>query len=512
MKQVEFSDHVMFCNSTGNQTINLIPAMQLKIPMAIIFSTNYTEQRGLTKRLVYLMKNKGIDASTEPVNTKEEKNPTELTIKLLLCAKKYEKIIWNVSGGQKIPTIALQTAFQRRIDAGFKEDILLYLEANPPETWYYDHIYSAKQIRTNANITMEDVLYLYGYETCNNSKDKMFEIYPNPSEEALNNINLGRTALKYYMEDDYFREAFFRWMKSDEPEIKTKNDIRELLRNSLNELKPNIGSIKLKKAGYEDLENSIREIIKNLPADDIAKIGEAVRKLKIISKPEEIFTNYWNGVKNQIIDDTIKKISFNKVKLLHQEVSLSIIEELKKQIEDIGGIVQINNDKVIYKKDIEQFSSLKQGNGFLFEWMAAAYLCDEIQRNKCLKEYISQIHWSVKTKLIGSEKPDAELDLVITTKFGTFLTIELKTYDFLGDTAKAKESTTLKKSGPYGKAVIVGPLLSNMVKKNYNGNKEYPEYIEGPVRSQEDTALQNNIEYWYLDEISSKIKQKIFCA
>lgn len=511
MSSMQFSDYVMFCNSTGNQTVNLIPAMQFKIPKTTIFSTAYTEEKGLTMRLIQLLKDKKIEASSEPIDTKEEKNPIALIDKFLLNAKKHEKIIWNVSGGQKIPTIAMQTAFQRRIDAGFKEDILLYVEANPPETWYYDNLYNANCIRTNADITMEDILFLYGYEIYSDPNDKMFEIYPSPSKEALKNIETGRKALKYYMENDYFREAFFRWMKSDEPEIKNKNDIVELVKSTLNEAKPNVKDIKLKKTGYEDLEKSVTDIVKKMPTSDAAEIQKAAKRLKIIAAPEEIFNDYWNSIKREIIENTIRKINFNEIKLLQRETSQNVISSLKKQIEDIGGIVAVYENNFLYKKDISQFSSLKKGNGFLFEWMIAAYLYDEVQNNDCLKEHISQIHWSVKTKRVDSEKKDAELDLIITTKFGTFLTIELKTYDFSGDTAKAKEGATLKKSGPYGRAVIVGPLLRSMVKRNDKGKKEYPAYIDGPVRSQQETAEQNGIEYWYLDELPEKVKQKIFC-
>lgn len=506
----DFSRHIMFCNSTGNQTINIIPALQFKIPEVFILSTAFTEKEGLTKRFLELLENKKISAYSERIDADEEKNPVSLTDKLLSKAKEHEKIVWNISGGQKIPTIALQTAFQRRISAGFKEDVLLYLEASPPETWYYDSFYNSNKIRTKADVTLEDILYLYGYEIYDDPNEKMLEIYPSPAKETMENIEIGRKALRHYRENDYFREAFFRWMKPVEPEIRKKEDVKELIKNTLNEAKPNIRDFKIRKHGYEGLESSIRGIIKKIATSNVTEIKEAAKRLKIVASPEEIFNDYWDSIKKGIIENTIKKINFNEVKLLQRDANSQIIDSLKRQIEDIGGSVNCSND-ALYKKDVKQFSAFKKGNGFLFEWMTAAYIYDEVRESECLKDYISQIHWRIKTKRIGSERNDAELDLIVTTKFGTFLTIELKTYDFSGDTAKAKEGTTFKKSGPYGKAVIVGPLLKSMVKQGVSEKKEYPAYIDGTVRSQQETAEKNGIEYWYLDEIPSKIKQKIAC-
>ncbi len=67
-----------------------------------------------------------------------------------------------------------------------------------------------------------------------------------------------------------------------------------------------------------------------------------------------------------------------------------------------------------------------------------------------LRNSIAEIYHSVKTKkLNSSEKHDAEHDIVIVTKFGTLILIELKTYEFSGDLAQAQQGLAYKKSGPY---------------------------------------------------------------
>jgi len=511
MNQRTFEDYVMFCNSTGNQTVNLIPAIQFRIPEVIIFSTDYTEKKELTKRLRNILTDKNIKTTSIHINLEDEKQPIALLEQFLSVAKSHAKIVWNVSGGQKIPTIALQTAFQRRISTGFNEDVLLYLEATPPETWYYDKDYKPYKVRTSASVELKDILYLYGYDLYEESNDKTLKLYPFPAEDVEDRLEIGRKALRYYKENDLFREIFFRWMKSDEPQIKNKEDIKELIKDTLNEIKPNIAEFKLKKPGYENLENRIKDIMRKIETEDDRKIIGAVKKLRIIQSPEEIYNDYWNSIKSGIISKTLNKIEFNEVKLIQRDVNKKIINEIEKQIKDIGGDIEIDdNATVLCKKHIKNFSSLKKGNGFLFEWMVAAYLYDEVNKDNCLKDYISQIHCGVETNMIGFEKKDAEMDIVVTTKFGTLIIFELKTYDFSGDTARAKEDTTYKKSGPYGKAIIIGPLLKSMV-KHVNDVREYPSYIEGPIRSQQDTAEQNGIEYWYLDEIPLKLKQKLFC-
>ncbi|MCX7914560.1 MAG: hypothetical protein N2511_08250, partial [Thermodesulfovibrionales bacterium] len=486
-------------------TVNFLPAVQFNIPHAVILSTNYTETKGLTQRLKEILQKRDIKVTIFSLDINEEKNPLLLLDKLLPFAKNYERIIWNISGGQKIPTIALQTAFQRRIKAGFKDDILLYLEANPPETWYYDSAFNPQKVQTKANINLKEILYLYGFDLYEDETEKTIQIYPKPSGDTIKKLDIGRKALKYYMADDHFREVFFNWMKPYEPEISCKSDIEELIRNSLNQLKPLVNEIRIKKAGYENLEKRIDDVIKSLNYLDMNKLKTNINKLKLITKPEQIFNDYWDSIKREVIHRTIEKIPFAPVKLLQRDVNSQITEKVVKQIQDIGGIVKDHKGDTLHKADVEHFSALKKGNGFLFEWMVASLVYDTITNDPLLKESVSQIHLGVKTKPINSPKHDSELDLVITTKFGTLITFELKTYSFSGETAKAKEGTTYKKSGPYGRAIIIGPLLKAMVMQNVDNTKNYPYYIDGVIRSQQETAERNGIEYWYLDDIETKL-------
>lgn len=504
MSLAQFPDYIMFCNSTGNQVVNLLPILQFKCSKAVIISTQHTENKGFTQRLIDILSKNKIESRKMIISATEEKNLKQLTEKIFEAAKEYKKIIWNISGGQKIPASAMLSAFQKRSYDGVKDDIVTYIEASPPEIWYFGHDYISHKERTSVSLTLHDILYLYNFETMKEEN----KLYPEPSEDIAKNIETGRKALEYFKENDYFREAFFSHMKPSDSYSRTRKEIEDLIKKALNSITPNLNEIKISKIGYENLEQKINHVFSSL---DKAKNEEDLQKLlaplKLIQKPAEIYADYWNGIKKAIVSEAIKRIENNEVRLINGIIKPKDIDKLISQIKSIGGESTYESG-TLYKKHVPVFSSLKR-NGILFEWMVAAAILDEINSDDKLKDCISEIYHSVKTKQLGSiERHDAEHDIVIVTKFGTLIIMELKTYEFSGDTAQAQEGLAYKKSGPYGTAMIIGPLLSTMVKTDANGQKAFPVYIEGPIKSQEDTARQNNIEYYYIDNIAEMLKKK----
>ena len=103
MSHVHFHDYVMFCNSTGNQTGNLLPILQLQCKQLVIISTGLTEKNGSTQRLIDILGKKNVETEKILINENEEKNLNDLTNKIIHKAKGYSEIVWNISGGQKIP-------------------------------------------------------------------------------------------------------------------------------------------------------------------------------------------------------------------------------------------------------------------------------------------------------------------------------------------------------------------------------------------------------------------------
>jgi len=501
MNQRTFEDFVMFCNSTGNQTVNILPVLQLCCKQAVIISTQYTEESGLTQRLIRILQNRDIKTEKIIISKDEEKNLNELTNKLIHYSKNYPKIVWNISGGQKIPASAMICTFQKRITEGFRDDIVTYTEANPPEIWYFDSTYKNYHERSSVFLNLKEFLYLFGYEKISGDK-----LYPEPSEEVRQNLKIGKKGLEYFKVSETFREAFFNYMRSPI----CKSNIRELIKKTLNELKPEFNNLTISKTGYEDLEKKIESIFSSLhkvkSKEDCVRL---IKPLKLITKPKEIYDGYWNSIKKTVIENTIKKLEMEEVELISSSAKSVYIDELLSQIKDIGGSVDYISEP-LYKRNIPSFSSFKS-NGILFEWMVAAAILDELGKNEKIKNSISEIYHSVKTKKLNAEeKPDAEHDIVIVTRFGTLILIEIKTYDFSGDLAQAQGGLAYKKSGPYGTAIIIGPLISSIVKTDPQGRKKFPPYINDIIKTQEETARQNNIEYYYLDKIPDMLKKKLF--
>lgn len=499
---IAFNDFLMVCNSTQNQIVNLLPALQLGIKRSFIMSTEMANNRKWTERLDKKMKEKGIKIEVHKIDNEDEKSIKVLTEKLLSLTNKYEKIFWNISGGQKIPTVALHNAFERRVKAGF-DDRVVYVEGNDANIFFYGKDYELKKQRIDVNLSLADLLYL------NDSKIyEAVEIYPGCDEKAKKLIDIASKALEIYKNNAFFREAFFSLMATPLSAPKSINDLKESIKKTLNSLKPSLSELKLKKDGYQNLEDTISELVNKIR--DIKKVEEVIKKLKIIGNPKEIYEDYWNSIKKACIEKIVKDIYSQeeplfKGKQLDKQDFIKLINELE------GEFLEIDNSNgKIYKQNIKKLTYFSR-NSELFEWMVAASILDAINKDSNIKNAISEVHCNVKTQQlnIDSGKYDAEIDVLITTKFGTLIVLEAKTYDFSGDTAKSRETIAYKKSGPFARAIIVGPLLTNIVKKRPDGSIECPDYIDKKTCDQPETAKINNITYWYLDEIQEKLKKEL---
>lgn len=498
---MKYSEHLMICNSTQNQTVNLLPALQFEVRRVFLVSTPHADKNGYTSRFKTVAERHGMEVQSVLLTTDQEKDITAIQEILRNKVNGEDRIIWNITGGQKIPSIPFYLMFQARVENGFHDDKLLYIEGNRPETWLYGTGNKPDKIKSSACIPLDDILYLYGSEAVSSTR-----IYPNPDEEARKHLKIGRQALEFYGGYKTFREAFFAYMKPNPADSRNFAEMREILRKSLEKLKPNLRQIKIDLKGYEELENSFKKLWSRIgSARDLTNLKGTLNRLKIIEKPDEIFKNYWNQIKTKAIEHTLASIDREKQPLTGSIPKVQA-EELAGQIRAIGGVTTIADDGRLYKEDTRRFSGLKS-NGALFEWMVAAAVIETFEKKPDAYDQVSEIHLECTTKKLGEPdvKPDSELDLVITTKFGTLLVFEMKTYEFSGDTAKSKESTAYKKSGPYGKAIIVGPLLRNM----QNDDGAFPSYIDTKVIDQRQTADQNGIEYLLLDEVEGSILRKL---
>jgi len=501
MKDVK--DYIMVCNSTLNQVVNLLPAFQFGLKDLLIISTELADKKKWTERLIDILKKHKISAYTVTINSEEEKSVPLLTEKLTSLTNKYKKVVWNISGGQKIPTISLHNAFSRRIKAGF-DDMVVYVEGNDGNIWFYDKDFNTEKVRSNVQFSLEDILHIAGYQICDNK-----QIYPQISSDARGNISIAKKALIFYESNDIFREAFFSLMRPPYEMPRNPNKLKELIKKELNKIKPVLQDIKIKKAGYEDLERSISTVFNRLSrAKTIKEAKEIFKKMKIIMQPDQIYDDYWNSIKRECVDRVLKRLSSNKQPLLSRNLKKNEREELFSQIKEIGGEIY-KADNTIYKNDI-RFSGIRK-NSELFEWMVASAVLTAIEQDSDIKNAISEVCCNVKTQRLelDCKKYDSEIDVLIVTRFGTLIVLEAKTYDFSGDTAKSRESVAYKKSGPFARAIIVGPVLKSMLKAKPDGREEFPFYVDDKTRNQKETSRINGVSYWYLDEIKDKLRNEL---
>jgi len=502
-----FESYVMICNSTGNQPVNLMPAIQFGIKHIIALSTEEAIRQAWTERLSKVAQKHAIVVQPMEIPASIEKSLPDLIEKLLNSINDFPMIVWNISGGQKIPTIALHDAFQRRIQLGFHEDQVLYTEGRPPTVWMYGGNYFMSSFRSNAYLTMEDILTLYGSILV---KGEM--LYPKSSPEVVDNLEIGRRALQFFKQNKYFREVFFRIMHPSPEYTKSRNDVEAMIKNILNQLKPNLNSITVKHhKGYENFEYEIKKVFSKIDrVSDVETLRTLLKPLTLIQKPKEIYKDYWLSIRNRIVEGVLEKFAIQKHPLFTQEPTQGEIKRLVSEISSIGGKVNEYSGQLC-KEDILQISKITRP-GLLFEWMVAASVIDLISQNSNISNCISEVHSNVVTKRADAPyaKPDSELDLVITTRFGTLIIFEMKTYEFSGDVAKSKEGTAYKKSGPFGSAVIIGPIMHDMIFCSVKGRKQYDSYIDPVTQAQEETAWQNNIPYWYLDDISVNLRKVLY--
>lgn len=492
-----FRDYWLFSFSTGNQTVNFIPAKQLKLNNIILACTE--KEKG--ENLKNVLKKHGIKFKNFDIPNNN--NILELKNQFLDKTQEIKNIIWNITGGQKYHNLAMYEAYKER-QKNKNKDYILYFNANPPEILIYDEANKILEMPVKVDITLDDIFTLY-----NTSAFEKTEIYPNPDDITKQNLEIGIKALEHYEKDELFRKLFFAVMKPNPLIDGIKENITDTVRKLLNLLVPKVNELKITRQGYENLEKNITIIIKKaLKSDDIFEIKNLIKKLSLISNPEEIFNEYWNSIKRALIVELSKKINEKDYPLLYEKIDPENFEKLKKMINSIGGEIVQTYSEYLNRSYITNFSKFNN-NGTLFEWMVAGKIIEIISRNNNLKERISQIHLNVMTKQNKENaEVDAELDIVITTKFGTTVVLEAKTYDFSGETIESKENQTLKKSGPYSKTIIVGPLLKKLSTEKDN-KLLFPNYFDSKIIDQKRNAEKHNINYSYLDELEIFLEREI---
>lgn len=321
-----FNNYHMFCFSTGNQTVNFLPAKQLNIPKVIVATTEKEKGENL-KRVFNAHK-----IASKFFSIGNFSDIHELKKGFLKETRSIENILWNITGGQKYHTLAMYEAFLERIE-NKHNDLILYFEANNTKFYIYDSHKKVIEITADTYISLDDIFTLY-----NTNAFKKMELFPEPDTLTKMYLDVGKKALDYYENDETFRKIFFAVMRPNPLIDEIKGGLEKQIRNLLNGLKPKLSDLKIMRAGYENFEHNINKIFRRLKnCQSPYEMRETFQSLYLITNPQEIYNEYWNAIKRAIIDELNKKIDEKNYPLVSEPLSIERIDTLKKQIESLGG-------------------------------------------------------------------------------------------------------------------------------------------------------------------------------
>lgn len=496
----------MYCCSTKNQTVNLIPAIQFKIDLVIDFTTTLAVKEKYHDRMAKILKNRKVQIEKIEIPIETEKSINLLSKQIL---EKFndvdidDEIFINISGGQKPFALAFFKAFN---DCNHSNCRLVYTEGNNKEIFCADKKLNQSFGEIKANLKLIEMLSLYGFQLCNNPT----QIDVKEKEEEI--IEKANQAGKFLIEDGEFAQLFIRILgNSSNQEIDWRKflDSEWLRKKIIEKVKPKLDQLQIQYSGYEDVSGLLRDLI------EFEKNPQAIpfEKLKKISNNTFVYDGYWNAVKKAIsehICDHLKNEILNPEAVFELPKNdngkqLAILkEQLEKSGLELTGEIQ---DGIIKSKNIRFPKDEKKG--IYFENMIHGQLLVILRKRQDLLDQISEIFKGVKTsletELKSNSSEESEYDFVLVTKFGTLIMIEAKSAVLDRDAIKGKELGAIQKSGPYGKNIVIGPLVKSL--KEMNGNPQ--SFVPSCFRDHEKRSKEIDVEYSYFDELEIHLEKHL---
>ncbi len=486
----------MIIMSTGNQTVNIIPAMQLNIKVIIILTTNFMKKD--TEYLIDVLKKYNFIVKQEEVENDVEHDPIKIEnlIKVVIIKNKLTSVYININGGQKYYPMGAYGILK-----DYKQDViikLVYMDIHTRNILITNqNLLQEEPILTESKLLLNDILKLYGYEIKKNGRSEKIKI----DSDNIVSQNI-KKIINYYLTNDLFREIFIR--SSDRKNNLDEKILAERIKKFLSYYKPDLNNMQLTDIGYESLEMDIQSLSHpKLSNYDVNKI------LNRISNKSEIFNKYWNCVKKSIIDYVLTEAHLNDPDINNFQIYDGIINlEMQKEINsifsDIGGSVTFSYpDKGVFKKDIK----FQEKIGDTFEEMVLYEVLSVIKSNIEIRNKIFEIYKNVETVKLGmnTKLNESEYDIVIVTTYGTLIILEMKAGYFDSDTITSKDYGAYKKSGTYGKSALIGPIIDKLKKDDGT----LFDFVPFAIKAHENKAKLNSIEYVQFDKIEEYLSKTI---
>lgn len=359
--------------STEQNTVNLIPAIQLKIDKLILVETSHAHQHNWSKGLLEVLKSRDIQVEIISLD-KNQDNRIDFILDILyeeFCDSK-EQLIWNIGGGQKPHQIAIWQTFN---ELKRSEDFVCY--SNPStkkiEIWSFSDdelIYNEQDI--NVNISAEEIFKVYGQKVLNKGE----QFYKKNQRVSIKPVS------------DLFKFSEFRkYFFSLSGILETKNSqsyTLEELKNIFDELKKNITlKNEIQKRDEQNINSNLDNYslsIKNNTLD-FAKMYLTEK-----NKPKEI------TLENNDFINQLRSLKYYENKLLvnYELIELLVNKKPKKPSNYFEEIIVKRAKKLLESSD---------DKNFIFEAYA------------------------------NFESISGEYDILLVTTWGTLIALDAKTFE-----------------------------------------------------------------------------------
>ena len=494
----------MLICSTNHQVVNIIPAITENVEKIIIFTTEFAKRSNWTKNLIHVLTKRGFKITDifVPVEVEEEVDQFSELIKREMKKIPNNEILLNVGGGQKTFTMAMMKAFRELLSLNSR---IVYTEANKHTLFSISKEMATDAKQYEINLSLDEIFSLYGFCFWNKSKTS----YPN--QNATNLIGTpdfekhfveATAASAFLKKDRLFKEIFFRKMMDEDEVMIHPREVREIVKKMLQEIKPSLKQLKISYSKGHD-PATINHKIKNLSS---SKRSDIKKLLESIYAPHR-YNAFWNAAKNQIINYVFDNIMAPNVKLRVAPFTENEKSNLYNIWSKLGKFnkIEFERNGFLLKKNV----CFSEKNGDLFEKMV---LIEVLKlKEKAVWNNIHEIWLNVFTQKDDGEEranSEAEYDLVIVTKFGTLILLESKSAKFDNKIAKGQERDAFQKSGPYGRAIITGPLLKEIkAEKDPIIRKNKFPYVADAFLAQSKKVENAGMTYWCFDEISEKLEK-----
>lgn len=316
-------------------------------------------------------------------NNNEIKKHKSIINKLKKSIKEEEKILWNITGGQRHFVMAItQYVLNERAD-----DVIIYFDGDTEQYYYYGKNTNKVSNKNNEAMNIEIALKLMGFDSSKDDRYKVDESY-----EFLKNIERidGNYEIKLKNEDE--NENKHKKLKQ---EFKLYNKLIDKI------------------YGKEDKVSELMKILiyLNKPSDYIKKGIEKNDDLKSRFEKKgdynklntfeklEIFLNgnYLNSEELKILDESLGEYKKGKIfgYILENMTFYRIIYIISREFQNEIADIRFDHSSYVNKENIDQFDILlltKKGKLINFECKSGGMVGDNAKSNNYSTYAISGVY------------------------------------------------------------------------------------------------------------------------